>query len=479
VATIEQPLIESALWETLQRPWLVGYDWQQWTEKVIYRREQLAQQFKPAWASENLLEGRPLLLLAEPDPVDFLAGFLAALLAGWDVALANSQWGAQEWRSVARLIEPNIVWGAELTASEKTAAIVSNSAGPSAILIPTGGSAGEVKFVCHHWSSLMASVAGFCHCFGDAPINTHCVLPLYHVSGLMQILRAWVSGGQVAIAPFKQLLEQLEAGQPLVKQPQDWFISLVPTQLERLMQTDQSMWLSQFRAVLLGGAPPWPALLDRAADRQIPLCLSYGMSETAAMVTALRPTAFLEGDRSSGEALPHASVQIVHNQQPLPAGEIGQIVVRSKAVAQGYYGTSSPAFEPGIFYTDDLGYLSADGQLHITGRASDKIISGGENIFPAEVEAALRATGLVKDVCVLGWPDPQWGEAVIAVYVPAQANVGEADLKQALAQTDPTPALSRYKWPKYWIAIDALPRNAQGKLNRQNLLTRLATLSNR
>jgi o-succinylbenzoate---CoA ligase len=479
VATPEKPLTVTALWETLQRPWLVDHHWQQWAEQVICRCQQLAQQPQQSAASENSPAVRSLLLLAEPNPTDFLAGFLAALLAGWDVALANPQWGTQEWRSVTRLVEPDMVWGIELEIPQKTASVVSRSLSvrSSAILIPTGGSSGEVKFVCHDWSSLMAAIAGFCDCFGDAPANTYCVLPLYHVSGLMQILRAWVSGGQVAIAPFKQLIEQLEAGHSLVKHPQDWFISLVPTQLERLMQADQSAWLSQFRAVFLGGAPPWPALLDRATNGQIPLCLSYGMSETAAMVTALSPTAFLKGDRSSGAALSHAKVQIVQDNRQLSAGEIGQIVVHSAAIAQGYYGVTSPAFNPGVFYTDDLGYLSADGQLHITGRANHKIISGGENIFPVEVETALRDTGLVKDVYVLGWPDPQWGEAVMAVYVPASKKVNEEALRQALDQ--PLPALSRYKLPKHWISLDALPRNAQGKLNRQALLTHLATLSNR
>lgn len=457
------------LWEQLSRQegsqqWLVGSDCRLagWFRLVGDRRRQL-EQF--VWRSDPSLSVRPLVLIADADPLDFLAGFWAALLAGWHVALANPQWGAQEWQSVSRLICPQIVWGQTPERSNESTLLNLDCAEP-VILVPTGGSSGEVKFACHHWASLTASVDGFCRYFKAAggPINGYCVLPVHHVSGLMQVLRAWVSGGQVIIVPFKQL----EARPPQLHWPQDWFISLVPTQLERLMRAGKSAWLSQFQAVFLGGAPAWPTLLDRAAAQQIPLGLSYGMTETAAMVTALRPQAFLRGDRSCGPALPHATIHIVQNGQPLPAESIGQIAVSSKALADSLIGEIAQK----TFYTDDLGYLSLDGRLHITGRANSKIISGGENIFPSEVEAALRNTGQVVDVCVVGLPHPQWGEAVTAAYVPADQSVSEGSLRQAIAQR-----LSPYKRPKHWISLPVLPRNLQGKINRRALLAQIAILS--
>ncbi len=463
-------LTPTALWEQLQPHWLVGpdADGQQavWEKRVCDRRHQLEQ-----FAQQTPISDRPLVLLADADPLEFLAGFWAALLTGWQVALANPQWGAHEWTSTRQLIRPQMIWG-KAAALSTGSGIWENSDGDHpnstepAILIPTGGSGGQIKFARHRWSSLMASADGFCRYFrpdGD-PVNVYCVLPVYHVSGLMQMLRAWVSGGQVAIAPFKQL----EASQPQVHHPQDWFISLVPTQLERLMQSGKSAWLSKFQAVLLGGAPAWTGLLDRAAAQQIPLCLSYGMTETAAMVTALRPQAFLQGDRSCGPALPHATVQIMQTGQPLPPGEIGQITVSSGALAT----PSSGGMAPETFTTDDLGYLSPDGHLHITGRVSGKIISGGENVFPAEVESVLRGTGQVKDVCVVGLPHLQWGEAVTAAYVPIDSEVSEGSLRQAIARQ-----LSPYKQPKQWIPLKALPRNLQGKVNRQALLAQIAPLS--
>ncbi len=458
----------AALWEQLSQQWLsqqwlAGRDDRlvDWFELVGDRRCQL-EQF--VWYPNQSLSARPLVLIADADPLDFLAGFWAALLAGWHVALANPQWGAQEWQSVSRLICPQVVWGQASKQSNEP--MLNLDCAEPAVLVPTGGSSGQIKFACHHWSSLIASVDGFCRYFRAAggPINGYCVLPVHHVSGLMQVLRAWVSGGQVIITPFKQL----EALPPQLPWPQNWFISLVPTQLERLMQAGKSAWLRQFQAVLLGGAPAWPALLDQAAAQQIPLCLSYGMTETAAMVTALRPQAFLQGDRSCGPALPHATIHIVQNGQPLPAESIGQIAVSSEALADSPPGEIAQK----TFYTDDLGYLSVDGRLHITGRASSKIISGGENIFPAEVESALRSTGQVVDVCVVGLPHPQWGEAVTAAYVPADPSVSEDSLQQAIAQQ-----LSPYKRPKNWISLPVLPRNLQGKINRRVLLAQISTLS--
>ncbi|MEL7224505.1 MAG: AMP-binding protein, partial [Cyanobacteria bacterium J06576_12] len=250
-----------------------------------------------------------------------------------------------------------------------------------------------------------------------------------------------------------------------------------------LLRANKAPWLASFHAILLGGAPPWPSLLKHAATHNLPLCLSYGMTETAAMVSATHPQDFLQGHPlGSGHAMPHAVIRIEKKGQALSAGEVGQVVVRSKSIALGYYNAPSPNFAPNTFYTDDLGYLDADGTLHITGRASGKIISGGENIFPAEVEAALRSTGQVSDVCVVGLPHPTWGEAVSAAYVPAGESVSPNSLKTALVTPRDSdkgePLLSRYKVPKYWFALPHLPRNAQGKLNRSALLAQLKTLSN-
>ncbi|MGB3669402.1 MAG: AMP-binding protein [Phormidesmis sp.] len=438
---------------------------------------------------------RPLLLVAQSDPTEFLASFWAALLSGWNIALANPNWGQQEWQSVSQLLQPSLIWPDALAStlspfisfsfSLPTAfpdSLSSSPASPPAILIPTGGSSGNIKFACHTWHSLTTAALGFCNHFqpDGSPVNAYCVLPLYHVSGLMQAIRTLVSGGQLFFSPFKSLLSI--SSQPVSPSPST-YLSLVPTQLERLLRANKSVWLSQFHAVLLGGAPPWHSLISQAIAQQIPIYLSYGMTETGAMVTAARveSSVVLSSDElssidqntsifSSGQVLPHATVRVERDGQGLPSGEVGQIVVRSAAIAQGYYSLPSSAFASGTFYTDDLGYLDAAGALHVTGRASRKIISGGENVFPTEVEVALRSTGQVSDVVVIGLPHPEWGEVVTAVYVPIDDTVSAESLKRSskLAQ------LSRYKHPKRWIAVSYLPRNAQGKLNQSALLAKVS-----
>ncbi|WP_228021642.1 AMP-binding protein [Vasconcelosia minhoensis] len=453
------------LWQRRRwTPWLLDSQPAVLATAVAARRRQLQalQQIHP----------RPRIVLAESDPVQFLAGFLAACLAGCDVALGNPDWGQREWRQVQSKISPHLCWGGpelpELPDLTVLPAVDAFAPQPPAdrtavILIPTGGTAGSVRFVVHRWQTLLAAVRGFCDGFGQ-PVNAYCVLPLHHVSGLMQALRTWISGGQLVTQPFRSLV----TGQILVPSPQDWTISLVPTQLQRLLSQERlARWLAQFRTVLLGGGPAWPDLLAAARGRKIPLALTYGMTETAALVAALMPDEFLRG-QTGGSSLPHAQLRIVGPAGDLPPGEIGPIAIQTSSLAEGYYGEPSPAFtEAGCFYPDDLGYLDAAGGLHIVGRDSDKIITGGENVFPAEVEAALRATRQVADVCVIGLPDPQWGQVVTAVYVP-DSDCSE-DLPTAL-KAALVGQLSRYKHPKRWVAVAALPRSPQGKLSRPAVL---------
>lgn len=484
-----QPQTPQDLWDRLNPNWLTGYGDrdvqinQQWFANVKTRRNQLLEHRSNLEVLANASDlssvpsdWRPLLLIGEADPLDFLASVWAALLSNWDMALANPNWGTAEWDAALQILRPSLVWalGAIAQPLQTSKTLHSPLSSSPKILIPTGGTTGGLKFACHTWHTLLVATEGFCKTFLP-PINTYCVLPVHHVSGFMQMLRAWLSQALVVITPFKTL----ETHPPLIEQTQGWHISLVPTQLVRLLQAERGEWLSRFQAVFLGGAPAWPSLLDRAAQQKISLCLSYGMTETAAMVTVLSP-ADLTCDRktqrhSSGKPLPHANISIKLAGQDLPSNTIGQVVVRAASVALGYYGQVSGAFSPEAFRTGDLGFLADDGQLYITGRADSKIISGGENVFPAEVEAALLSTGLVKDTYVFGQPDSQWGEAVTAVFVPTCEEVTVSRLKAALSEgSNGTPLLSRYKHPKRWIAIASLPRNAQGKLLKSDLMRQIA-----
>jgi O-succinylbenzoic acid--CoA ligase len=236
-----------------------------------------------------------------------------------------------------------------------------------------------------------------------------------------------------------------------------------------------TQWLAQSHTVFIGGAAPWPDLLQQARRQNIPLSLCYGMTETAAQFSALKPQDFLEKQETMGQIFPHAQVIIVDEAgRLLPPCSIGQICVAAHSLALGYYPTgwssgqtiTTPSGTV-LFRTDDGGYLDEQGHLVLVGRISGKIITGGENVFPAEVEAAIWATGLVRDVAVVGIPDDYWGQCVAAVYVPTNSDIG-ATAPQILA-TALHDRIARYKHPKIWLPMAVLPRNDQGKINRQQL----------
>jgi O-succinylbenzoic acid--CoA ligase len=403
------------------------------------------------------------IFIAEQDPVRFLASFIAACAADCHVFLCNPNWVEQEWQQVFALVQPDFIIGQQANPPLLPSLTPPHFPLPIAhsplIMIPTGGSSGKIRFAMHTWETLMASVRGFHEYFGEKPINSFCVLPLYHVSGLMQFLRSFTTGGQLVILPFKAL----ESGEGHSLNPSSFFISLVPTQLARLLTSDTAAWLSRFQTVLLGGAPAWAELLEQARYYNIPLALTYGMTETASQIVTLKPEAFCCGNNSCGQVLPHAQVTICSSSgEILGANQIGNIAIKADSLALGYYPKTFS--DQQYFQPDDLGFLDNRGYLNIVGRNSNKIITGGENVFPTEVEAAIQATQLVTDICVTGLPDRQWGQVVAAVYVPRTEAVSPILLQAALEDK-----LSKYKRPKYWVAVESLPRNSQGKVNYEEL----------
>jgi O-succinylbenzoic acid--CoA ligase len=407
----------------------------------------------------------PKIILAEREPVVFIAGFMAACAASCQVFLCNPHWGKKEWQQVLDLVQPDLIWGDGeqiniSTHSPPCAAAIDHLSSHPLIMIPTGGSSGKIKFAIHTWETLMASVQGFTEYFKITPVNSFCVLPLYHVSGLMQFMRSFTTGGKLAILPFKTL----GSGQLDYIQPGNFFISLVPTQLQRLLENAElTKWLSQFKTVLLGGAPAWDELLAKARFQCISLAPTYGMTETASQIATLKPEDFFNGKINSGQILPHAQVKIRNQQgEILNANQIGNITIQGPSLALGYY----PHIWEKVDYlqVDDLGFLDSQGYLNIVGRSSDKIITGGENIYPREIEAAIRSTEMVIDVCIIGVPDKYWGEAVTAIYIPKDPRVCSLKLQAELQKK-----LSKFKIPKHWISVPTLPRNSQGKINRQYL----------
>ena len=484
--------------------WLIGCDRSEFLLKV----DRLFQEL-----TKNPAETPHKILLAEREPVQFLASFIAACATKCQIFLCNPNWVKSEWQQVFDLVHPDIIIGQDALQNRTEMQFLESPIGVThgwsetgffcdnnglqplnraknpvswvlmrnscsiekqkntpqlpitnyqlpLIMIPTGGSSGKIRFTIHTWETLTASVTGFQQYFQVSQINSFCVLPLYHVSGLMQFMRSFTTGGKLAIQPFKAV----ENGEKCDIEPEEFFISLVPTQLQRLLQNpDTANWLSRFHTVLLGGAPAWPELLETARNYQIRLALTYGMTETASQIAALKPEDFLAGDSSSGQVLPHARVTIRGaNGEILCNNQMGDIVVNAKSLSLGYYPEKWVDRE--YFQLDDLGFFDKNNCLNIIGRSSDKIITGGENVFPIEIEAAIRSTTLVTDVCIIGLPDKHWGQAVTAIYVPANPQITVEALQAAIVDK-----LSKFKQPKNWVIVQQLPRNTQGKVNREHL----------
>lgn len=362
--------------------------------------------------------------------INLLRATGCAVEHGGFVFLADPQWGAAQ--------------RARLDALKSKIENQNSEISPGWLCIPTGGTSGGLRFARHDERTLTAAVRGFCAHFEIERVNAVDVLPAHHVSGLMARVRCAATGGRHVAWNWKDL----EGGNyPVLDQTRDgWVISLVATQLQRLLAVPGAVaWLKNFRIIFVGGGPVWPELAEAAARAELPLSLSYGLTETAAMVTALRPAEFLAGARSSGTALPHASIML---------DSTGLVIVKGGSVFRGYFPDLSESRQ---FVTDDLGRIDEQGYLYLLGRRDTVIITGGKKVYPDEVENLLRASGEFTDVAVIGVPDAEWGEAVIACY-PAGGRL--PDFKRAVEN------LAGYQRPKRFVAVAKWPRNAQAKMDQ-------------
>lgn len=435
--------------------WLINYD----NFTLLQLTQKLTEELKIFKLTQQKV---PIIFLRESEPIKFIASFLATIIEEVPIFIGNPDWQTSELQQVHQLLQPDLVWGSNNRIQPLSSTNRRITASKPLIGIPTGGSSGSIRFAIHDLVTLTASVKGFIEYFATASTNFYCTLPLYHVSGLMQLWRSLITGGHLAIVPYSDLKQGIK---PNIE-PQDYFLSLVPTQLQWLLNRDRE-WLSQFKTILLGGAPPWRSLLERAKHYNIPVATTYGMTETASGVTYLKPQDFLRGNYSSGKVLPHAKVEIVNDGgEVLEPNQVGTIKIEANSLYYGYYPQYSIIQKPLI--TNDLGLIDSEGFLHIIGRSDRKIITGGENVYPQEVEAAILATNLVEDVCVIGLNDRLWGQVVTALFVPSDRSIRTTAIAKQLEQQ-----ISNYKQPKYWLQLDSLLRDIKGKVN-YSVLTEIA-----
>jgi O-succinylbenzoic acid--CoA ligase len=396
----------------------------------LARRLQRAGECQP---SVDVPEGAPVVV-SEGEPARFMAAFAAAVAGTGPVFLGDPAWGSAETRALQQAVQSGI--------ENKKPKMERGW-----LCVPTGGSSGAIKFARHDQNTIAAAVDGFTRHFGAGRVNALGLLPLHHVSGLMAWMRCAFTGGRYRPWSWDALL----AGKRPALGQCDWYVSLVPTQLQRLLDSPAAVdWLRRFRVISVGGGPVWPGLAEAAAQARLPVSLGYGMTETMAMVAAQRPEEFFAGDRSAGQPMPHAAINLDAD---------GTVTVTGDSVFRGYWPEANASR---TLVTADAGEFDASGRLRLLGRRDAVIITGGKKVQPEEVEAALRATGLFTDVAVVGVPDPEWGESVVACYPAALAlDPGKvAGLLEAIAS---------FKRPKRYVAIADWPRNAQGKVSRAAL----------
>jgi len=296
------------------------------------------------------------------------------------------------------------------------------------------------------------------------------VLPLFHVAGTNISFAGLAPGGRVVIAPEFSPAEVLR----LIETERVAHVFLVPAMINMLLQAPQiaTTDLSSLKTVAYGASPISEAVLAKAkATFGCGFIQFYGMTESTGAGTFLAPEAH-KGDllRSCGKAWPKMAVRILDDHgNEAAVGEIGEIAIKGGMVMAGYWNrpeaTAEAVTPDGWLKTGDAGYRDADGYIFVHDRVKDMIVSGGENIYPAEVENAILGCPGVADAAVIGVPDERWGEAVKVIVV-AHAD-GAPDPEAVIAWA--RQRIAGYKAPKSVDFIDALPRNASGKVLRREL----------
>lgn len=319
----------------------------------------------------------------------------------------------------------------------------------------TSGTTGHPKAVMHtygnHWYSAIASAL-------NLGINSNdkwlICLPLFHVGGFSVLMKSVIYGMST------YLLGKFDAQvvHDAIMAKGVTHVSVVTVMLQRLLRLlEGETYPKGFRCMLLGGGPVPERLLQETSNRNIPVFQTYGMTETSSQIATLSPDYAFSKIGSAGKALSLAELRIDSQKR----GEVGEILVRGPMVSKGYFNRKK---EDDIHLrTGDLGYEDEDGFLYVVDRVKDIIISGGENVYPAEVESVLSEIPGVREAGIAGRLDDVWGEVPVAFLV-TDTGVTVEDV-----QTFCNKRLAKYKNPAEIHFVDALPRNASNKLLRRKL----------
>ena len=310
----------------------------------------------------------------------------------------------------------------------------------------TGRPKGAILTFGNHWWSAIGSALNL----GLRPEDRWLAcLPLFHVGGLAILLRSVIYGMGVVV---QERFDAQHVNRAIDAQGVT-IVSVVSTMLDRMLaERGPRPYPPSLRCLLLGGGPAPHALLEAAARLGAPVVQTYGLTEAASQVATLAPEDALRKLGSAGKPLFPTQIKI----------EQDEILVRGPTVSPGYVG--APRRDEWL-RTGDLGYLDEEGFLYVLDSRDDLVVSGGENVYPAEVEAALLAHPAVLEAGVYGLPDPEWGQVVVAVVrLDDRHPVAPAELAAFCRAR-----LAGYKVPTHVRFVEALPRNAAGKLLRREL----------
>ncbi|HEY6727106.1 MAG TPA: AMP-binding protein [Polyangiaceae bacterium] len=335
-----------------------------------------------------------------------------------------------------------------------------HSHGPEAplALVQTSGTTAGPRLACLSRRAFQASAAASAAHLGWTPNDRWLLaLPFAHIGGLSILTRCLAARSAIAL-PLPTLAPRGGPGQNAARVAESLarlevsLLSLVPTQLEQLLELRGWSAPSTLRAVLVGGAAASVATLERARARGLPVLASYGMTETCSQICtqALRAD---PPEAGVGHPLPGVEVEIVD----------GEIYARGSMLFSGYWGEAEVYGPSTWFATSDLGHIDAAGCLHVLGRLADRIISGGENVNPLEVEQVLAPAVAPRRLCVFGRDDALWGEQV-AVAIEGAADPTLIDRLLLASQ-----ALAAFKRPRAVTFVEQLPELASGKLLRRTL----------
>ncbi|MGH2458675.1 MAG: o-succinylbenzoate--CoA ligase [Chloroflexota bacterium] len=340
-------------------------------------------------------------------------------------------------------------------------------------IIYTSGTTGHPKGALITYGNLWWSAVGSALNLGHRHDDRWLVcLPLFHIGGLSILFRSAIYG----IAAIVQERFDPDAVNRAIDEDGVTIVSVVSTMLQRMLEArGDRAYPSTLRCVLLGGGPAPRPLLEACASRNVPVVQTYGLTEATSQVATLAPEDALRKLGSAGKPLLGTELRIARDGADAVPGEVGEIVVRGPTVSPGYVNPrdASAAWDDGWLRTGDLGYLDDEGFLYVVDRRVDLIVSGGENVYPAEVEAALLAHPAIEEAGVIGVPDPRWGQAVAAVIKLRGDAAPSVDEIRAFCRS----RLAGYKVPTQLRFVDALPRNATGKLLRRELRGKLIDCS--